>query len=146
MGKMPFIAQLRASAEAAKNFAAGLFVLASGAVLELEETKADKGEATPITIKASDWKLPEGQETPATSEEYPYYLDIKVEGVTALDRATVTVAVEALSEAVKCGLCPTCETSDGKIRLWSASKPTADMAAEYWIEQGANPSQEEGKE
>lgn len=138
MGKMPFIAQLRASMEAAKCFAAGLFSSTSGAILELEETKTDKWAATPITIPVSGWK------SGSSSEAYPYYFDIEDENVTALDRAVVTLSVGSLSEAASCGLCQTCETADGRIRLLSSSEPEADIVAEYWIEQGASP--EERKE
>lgn len=138
MGKMPFIAQLRTSVEAAKSFTAGLFSSASGAILELEKTKADKWAATPITIPASGWKAG------SSSETYPYYFDIEDENVTSLDRAVVTLSVGSLSEAASCGLCQTCETADGRIRLLSSSMPEADIVAEYWIAQGSSP--EERKE
>ena len=48
MGKMPLIEQLRASAEAAKNFAASLFGSTTGALFEMEETKADKCTASSV--------------------------------------------------------------------------------------------------
>ena len=138
MGKMPFIAQLRAGTEAARSFAAGLFSSASGAIMELDETNTDKWAATPITIPASGWK------SGSSSEAYPYYFDIEDENVTVLDRAVVTFSAGSLSEAASCGLCQTCETADGRISLLASSKPEADIVAEYWIEQGASP--EERKE
>ena len=149
MGKMPLIEQLRASAEAAKNFAASLFGSTTGALFEMEETKADKCTASSVAIPASGWKLADGQEGEAPSEAYPYYLDLSAENVTALDRATVTFSIVSLSEAARCGICQTCETANGRIRLWSAARPETDITAEYWIEQGASPSNEipeEGKE
>ncbi len=147
MGKTPFIAQLRASATAAKNFTVGLFGAAFSAITEMEGTKADRGAGVRITIQASGWKLPEGQTEPAATEAYPYFYDLKVDGVTALDRASVAIAKGSLEDATLCGICPTCETSTGNIRLWSAGVPGKDIIAEYWIEQGAEiaaPSSEEG--
>lgn len=141
MGKMPFIAQLQAGMEAAKAFTTSLFSFTSGAILELEETKTDKWAATPITIPASGWKLSEGQGAEPSSETYPYYFDIEDENVTTLDRAEVTFSVGSLPEATSCGLCPTCETVNGRIRLWSSSKPEANITAEYWIEQGTSPKE-----
>ncbi len=139
MGKMPLIRQIRASAEAAKNFAAGLFSSTAGALLEIEETKVDKWAATPVTIPASSWKLADSQDTPALSEAYPYYVNISAENATALDRATVAFSIASLSEAIRCGICQTCETANGRIRLWSAARPETDITAEYWIDQGASP-------
>lgn len=148
MGKMSLIEQLRASAEAAKTFAVGLFGSTTGAILEMEETKADKWTATPVTIPASGWNLAEGQNAVAPSEAYPYYFDLSAEGVTAIDRATVTFAYASLVEVTRCGICQTCETANGRIRLWSATCPETNITAEYWIEQGSSPANqvsEEGK-
>lgn len=136
MGKMPFIVQLRACMTAAKNYTAGLFGASLSAIQEMEETKADKAVCLPVTIQASGWKLPEGQEQPADTETYPYFYDLEVTGLTALHRASVTITKGSLAEATACGLCPACETSDGNIRLWSAGKPEKDIEAEYWVEQG----------
>lgn len=137
MGKSPFIAQLRASMTAAKNYTIGLFGAAFSAITEMEGTKADRGMSVPVTIMASGWKLPDGQTTPAATDVYPYFYDLKVDGVTALDRASISVAVGSLEDAALCGLCPTCETGNGVIRLWSAGVPGKDITAQYWIEQGA---------
>lgn len=147
MGKSPFIAQLRASMTAAKSFAAGLFGAAFSAITEMEGTKADRGAGIRITIPTSGWKLPEGQTSPAEAEAYPYFYDLEADGVTVLDRASVYISKGSLKDAALCGLCPTCETSSGKIRLWSAGVPEKDITAEYWIDQGAeiaSPSSEEG--
>lgn len=133
MGKLPFIVQLRDCVTAAKNYTVGLFGAAFSAITEMEDTKADKGTCVPVTVKTSGWKLLESQEEPGA---YPYFYDLKVDGVTALDRASISIAVGSLAEAALCGLCPTCETGNGTIRLWSAETPGKDIKAEYWIEQG----------
>ena len=149
MGKVPLIEQLRASAEAAKAFAAGLFGSTTGALLEMEETKADKSISTPVTIPANGWTLVEGQDAQAPSAAYPYYFDIIDQDVSSHDRAAVTFSIASLPEAARCGICQTCETVNGRIRLWSAASPESSITAEYWIEQGASPVNEvseEGKE
>lgn len=85
--------------------------------------------ATPVTIPKTGW----GSDSTAT---YPKYYDIAVSGVAASDRANVDIAPTALSTAAACGLCPTCETLAGKIRLRAVRVPAASMAATYWIEKG----------
>lgn len=91
--------------------------------------KQDKQSAVSCTIPAAGW-------AEDTTSGYPYYCDLPVPGVTARDRAELTLAASSLSAAVECGLCQTCETLEGKIRLRAAAAPAADLAAEYWIEQG----------
>jgi len=59
-----------------------------------------------------------------------------VNGVTAHDRATITIAPASIGTAASCKLCPTNETLAGKIRVRSVSVPAKSIAAEYWIEQG----------
>lgn len=67
---------------------------------------------------------------------YPYRLDVLAEGITGRDRAEVVLEPSSQETALKCALCPSCETLDGRIRFWAASIPAADIAAEYWIEKG----------
>lgn len=91
--------------------------------------KRDKGQAVACVLPASGWEQDE-------TESYPYYYDLTAEGITAKDRVAVTLSPANIGIAVKCGLCPTCDTMENKIRLRAASVPTGEMAAEYWIEQG----------
>lgn len=149
MGKTPVIVLLRACMTTAQKYTVGLFGASFSAIREMEDTKSDKGTGVPVTIQASGWKLPEGQDAPADTEMYPYFYDLKADGVTVLDRASITIAKGSLEDAALCGFCPTCETSNGNIRLWSAGVPEKDITAEYWIEQGAEiaaQSSEEGNE
>lgn len=95
----------------------------------MDTNKANKSSSVAITIPAAGW----AQDGTA---EYPYYLDVPVEGVTARDRADVTIVVSGLSAARACGLCPVSETSGGKIRFRAKVAPTADIEAEYWIMEG----------
>lgn len=92
-------------------------------------TKQDAPLSASCTIPVSGWASD-------STADYPKYYDISVSGITNKDRATVTLAPASLSIAAKCGLCCTCETLNGKIRLRAKSVPTVAMTAEYWIEKG----------
>ncbi len=133
MGKSSLIKQLRACAAAAKTFVTSRVLEAvesmSKDLDEMDSRKADKPAAVSCVIPVSGW----GSDSTAG---YPKYYDIAVNGVTAKDRADVTLAISGLETAIKCGMCKTCETMTGKIRIRAVSVPTAAIAAEYWIEQG----------
>jgi len=104
--------------------------------------KQDKFSAVAVTLPASGWAS-DG------TVGYPYYCDLPVEGITAKDRVEVTISPAGLGTAFSCGLCPTNETLEGKIRIRAAGVPEKDIPAEYWVEQGGNPPNkvpEEGKE
>ncbi len=77
-----------------------------------------------LTIPASGWS----SDSTAT---YSKYYDVAVSGITASDRASVDLAPASAATAVKCGLCPACETLAGKIRIRAVSVPTASMTANY---------------
>jgi len=100
------------------------------ALEELATGKMDKTNAVAVTIPASGWS------EDASSASYPKYYDIAVAGVTANDRAEITIAPGSLDTAKACGLCPTNETLAGKIRVRATSVPAAAIAAEYWISDG----------
>lgn len=91
--------------------------------------KQDKPKGISCTIPATGWEKDE-------TENYPNYYDMQVIGVTAKDRVEITLAPAGFDAAAECGLCPTCESLADKVRLRAASVPSADIAAEYWIEQG----------
>lgn len=101
----------------------------SGEAAQSVAKKQDKPKATACTIPATGWASDE-------TSGYPKYYDMPATGVTAKDRVEITLAPAGLSMAVECGLCPTCESLAGKVRLRAASVPSAAIAAEYWIEQG----------
>lgn len=101
----------------------------TGAMTEIDDTKADKGEAVKLYI------IPAGWSSDSTAV-YPSYRDISVTGITEKDRVNITVAPDSLGTAVSCGLCPTNETFAGKIRVRARSVPTVPIEAEYWIDKG----------
>ena len=70
---------------------------ATEAIEELEQAKADRAQSVAITIPATGWAS-------ETGGDYPHYYDIAAEGVTASDRAEITIAPGSLGTAKACGL------------------------------------------
>ncbi len=133
MSKITALEQLRACAVASKNFVRGLIGEVAGTVAdaleELDGAKMDKTAAVPVTIPTTGW----GSDS---TTGYPKYFDIAVNGLTANDRAEVTLAYESLAAAKACAMCPTNETMAGKIRIRAAAVPETAIVAEYWITNG----------
>ncbi len=104
----------------------------------LEVGKENKVSPVSITIPTEGWTSEEIDETgeEETGVSYPFYYDITVTGVTALHYAEVTVMRESMDAATSCGLCPTCETAAGKIRLWAVKTPTEAIRAVYRLYSG----------
>ena len=134
MGKMTRIEHLKACAEAAKRFTNGLVSelaqTVTDAMQEMDNVKADKQAAVPITIPTTGWGIDEA------SDSYPNYCDIPVAGVTAKDRVDIAIAPGSMDTAIDCGLCPTNETQAGKIRVWARTVPAGAISAEYRLSQG----------
>lgn len=133
MSKNNILEQLRECAFGSKHFVLGLIGNIAGTVAdaleEMETAKADKPAAVPIVIPASGWESD-------SDVNYPLYYDIPVVGVTANDRAEITVATASIDVAMACGLCPVNETMADKIRVRSISVPASAITAEYWLEKG----------
>lgn len=133
MSKITVFEHLKACAEEARDYAGGLVAklakTATEAIKELEQAKADKAQSVAITIPATGWASDSGG-------DYPHYYDIAAEGVTANDRAAITIAPGSLGTAKTCGLCATNETMAGKIRVRAIQVPAEAISAEFWIEDG----------
>lgn len=106
------------------------FQQANTALQTLDGKKLDKTSNVPFVIPANGWNTDE------SADEYPIFYELAVEGITAKDRANIAFAPASVTAAVTCGICPTCETVAGKIKIRSTVRPTADLTAEYWIETG----------
>lgn len=133
MSKITVLEHLKACAEEARAYAGGLVAklakTATEAIEELERAKADKAQRVAITIPATGWAND-------SSGDYPHYYDVAAEGVTANDRAAITIAPGSLGTAKTCGLCATNETMAGKIRVRAIQVPAEAISAEFWIEDG----------
>lgn len=131
--KNNILEQLRECAVQSKNYVLGSIGNIAGTVADaleaIDAAKADKTAAVPITIPVSGWASD-------NDANYPKYYDIPVTGVTAKDRAEITIARGSIDTAISCGLCPVNETIAGKIRIRSISVPGSAISAEYWLEKG----------
>ena len=119
-------------ARCAENAAKGIAELAGITlenVQELDSAKADKPLRSAVTIPASGW-ADDG------AADYPKHYDLAISGVTAADRADLTIAASSLSAALDCGFCPTTETRSGAVRVRAASVPDAVISAQLWIQKG----------
>lgn len=138
MKKAIIFEYLKICMQRVKQFVGGLVgELASTvteAMEELDNIKADKGEAVKFYITPVGWNSD-------SNTIYPKYYDISITGVTELDRAHITIFPSSFNTAISCGLCPINETLSGKIRVRANSIPTTAIEAEYWIDKG-----KEGKE
>lgn len=81
------------------------------------------------TVPASGWG---SDSTPG----WPKYYDIIADGVKESDFATVTLPPASLVTASAYGLCPTCETMAGKIRIRAANVPSSAFTVQCRIEKG----------
>lgn len=100
------------------------------ALTNIDSEKLDKTSGISAIIPVSGWG------TDTSIGDYPKYYDLSVTGVTANDRASVIISPVCIQTAVSCGICPTCETLAGIIRIRSAKVPTEAISVQYWIEKG----------
>lgn len=114
--KLPNVGQLENALEQAQTYMAAVASAAAEAIEELIPTSVS------MTIPTTGWSSD-------NTAVYPYYYDFAVQGITADNRAEVTLAVSSLQAAADCGICPTNETIAGYIRLRAMSVPTASMVA-----------------
>lgn len=132
--KLTILKNLKACAEAARNYTSSLVSelaqTVTEAMEEMESVKSDKQKKIAMTIPTSGWT---GDNTIA---DYPNYCDITATGVTATDRVDIAIDPNSMATAITCGLCPTNQTLDGKIRVYAKAVPAAAISAEYWMIQG----------
>ena len=72
-----------------------------------------------VTIPTTGWVA----SAPADAD-FPYYIEMEYAGVLETHNAEVTVDKESISTAFNCGLCPTMDTMQNKLRFWSRTVPT----------------------
>lgn len=136
------IRAIKKTAEQSGSAVSALAQATAESVAEIEgilNEKQDASVAVPFTIPKTGWasmEIDESSEEMADMHEYSFYYDLPVDGITAKDRADVTISPGSVETATACGLCPTTETLEGKIRLRSAIQPSENIVAEYWLYSG----------
>ena len=112
----------------AKSEIAEVASAVADALEELNAQKPDKSQEVSATIPVVGWD--------SDTSAYPKYYDFIAIGVTAADEVIVNLDPDSVGIAVACGLCPTVETQDGKLRFRSLQVPTSAIAMKYRIQDG----------
>ena len=100
---------------------------------EIEEAINDFPVASSISISTSGWE----SVTPANSMgDYEYYYDINNVSIDSSDLPIVSVSPASLEVTAACGLCATCESLNGKIRLYSKDIPEEAITVSCWVIKG----------
>lgn len=107
-----------------------MFAEVDTALSDMDNEKLDKTNEVAASIPANGWQ------SDTSVSDYPYYYDLAVTELTANDRASVIIAPTSVKTAVSCGICPTCESFAGKIRIRSVQVPSSTVAVCYRIEKG----------
>lgn len=97
----------------------------------ISEKYLPKISSAALTIPVEGWI--NDNETP-----FNLFYDFEVDGLTADDVINISIAPNHQGLCVDCGLCPTCEILDSKLRIRSKAFPTAEISAEYYILKGAS--------
>lgn len=80
-----------------------------------------------VTLPVASWTQD------LTNEDYPYYQDVTVTGITANDRADVVFAESVMDAVEENGVCSIVTTSAGSIRVRAVTVPEEALTATVWI-------------
>lgn len=89
---------------------------------EIEEKGGTGAFTTDISIPATGWKE-------MTGADYPYYIDIPHEKITADMIPMLTILPNSIGDASAFGICPACETVAGAVRVFTKTVPDNAIAA-----------------
>ena len=102
------------------------------AVAEIEVALNDFPVSTSISILSENWQ--ENTDTEVTSTAYMY--DITNVDIDQYDLPVVTISPNSLEIAASCGLCSTCESLNGVIRLYAKNAPDQNITLSYFVVKG----------
>ena len=102
----------------------------------LAQGKQDVNAVAAFTIPTTGWG------TDNSVPQYPYYLDVSVNGLAATDIVNVTIAPESAWAASAAEFYPCTQSYDGYFRLRCANVPETDLTAQYHITNTAEYSAE----
>ena len=97
---------------------------------DLDEILSDElptiKSVVPFTIASTGWQ-------DESTGDYAKSLEIAVEDITTLDNVVVSVNKESLYVAAACGLCPTCEVTAGKVKVYAKDVPSTNITASMTV-------------
>ena len=85
----------------------------------------------PLVIPVTGWVEDINSDT-----AFNFCYEFTIEGLTSNDIVNINIAPDNHGLCVDCGLCPTCEISNGKITLRSKSIPANSICAEFYVLKG----------
>lgn len=94
------------------------------------DKKVDKPLSSSMSIITAAWK------EDSSTADYPYYCEFNIASLTTKDIVNINIAPDYVNIATSCGICPTIESFDGKIRIRAAKIPSKEIKCEYYILQG----------
>lgn len=104
------------------------------AVQEIEVALNDFPVSTSISISTSDWH--ENLDTSTSVIHTTYYADVSNLEIDQYDVPIITIAPVSLDTAMRAGLCPTCESFNGYIRLYAKQVPDSPITLSYFVIKG----------
>lgn len=131
MKKCPDLTQLREIAERVEGRIAAVASASLDAISQIADIKADKAEFASVTLQPSGWK--QNPNAIVKAAGYPLAFDAPVEGVTEADGSESILDPASLTEATKCGLCPTTDTGGGYIRFYAVTAPTNSITLQVRV-------------
>lgn len=127
------IKSIKQTADAAANGVLQLSDALNQSITEIEAALNDLPSAASITILPTQWALDTTIDSP-----YQYRYDIVDSTVKSTDLPIVSIAPSSIDTAADCEVCATCESLNGRIRLYSKFVPSASIIVECWVIQGTN--------
>lgn len=80
-----------------------------------------------ITIPADGWKKD------VAVSMYNYYKDIPVDICDSSMTPSLTILPESMRSAIGCGMCASCQTLEGELRVWAYQPPDVSIKASLYL-------------
>lgn len=126
--RYPVTIALELDAEIQVTYDPGSFVTAAEAQTMLTGLvdRIEVARTIEITIPVDGW-LDSDFEEGSPEAEWPYYIDIKNELVSAIHYPDMALDLKSINTAREAGLCPTIQAFDGFIRFWTMVLPQKEI-------------------
>lgn len=101
---------------------------AAEAIEEVCNNKADAPVWVSATLAVNSWV--NNTDTAVKNAGYNFMCDTTVPGVTVYDSAESIISPESVIATADCGMCPTTEVMNGKVRFYAINMPTANITVQ----------------
>ena len=109
------------------------------AVTEIEVALNDFPVSTSIIVSSTGWQE---NSTDTTVTQTAYYYDIQNLDIDQYDLPVITIAPSSMDVAASCGLCSTCESFEGFVRLYAKNAPDVNITVSLFIIKGKQQSEQ----